>query len=160
MFEVDPITYIDRLFAERDRADAEYRQRVDERFDARDDALKLQAEEYARRLKDLNGEYARDRARQSDYVTIDKYEAQLAAEKTAREAALLRVDEKFDDYVKRYELRQREIDGLLAGQKGAAEQANKTAMEASARATRTIQIAGVLLALIVFLANVLPLVLK
>ena len=107
----------------------------DERFAAQEKALALQAKEYERRLHDLNGEYKRDRERQKDYVTVEKFEDNLRAESTARDAALLRIDEKFNDYIKRYEARQREVDLLLAAQEGAAREA-KSAAENEGRRSR------------------------
>lgn len=153
-----------RFQEERDR-------RINERFDALNKALELQAAEYARRLHDLNGEYQRDRARQHDYVTTEKYETQLEAEKTAREAALLRVDEKFEDYVKRYEVRQREVDLLLAAQAGAADEAKRAvedavrksdaaAREQARKQNRNLGIATLGLGLIVFIAQIIPLITK
>lgn len=157
---------------------AQDQKRIDERFDALDKALVLQAEEYARRLHDLNGSFKRDLARQSDYVTTDKWETTNTSEKTAREAALLRVNEKFEtgiqhvnqqfaDYVKRYELERREIDLRLAAQAGAAEEA-KRQVEAQGRKIeeqqreqgrkqgRNLALASLALGVIVFLANFIP----
>lgn len=65
------------------------------------------------------------------YVTIEKYEDRLKGESTAREMALIRVDEKFADYVKRWEQRQREIDIELVAQKNAAAQKNAVLEAAS-----------------------------
>ena len=126
---------------------------MDERFAAIDKALELQAEEYSRRLKDLNGEYIRDRERQNDYVTVEKYEDKLAAEAQARDVALTRVDEKFQDYVKRYEVRQREVDQALSMMKGAADQAQRAIEEQARRTNRNIAILGLALAVLVALAN-------
>lgn len=138
------------------------------------EALKLQAEEYTRRLHDLNGEYKRDRERQQDYVRVDKYEDKLKAdeekfkrESEAREKALLRVDEKFDEYVRRYEQDKRDIQVLLAAQKAAVEAAERAADKhsveqkekveaASRRTTRNLQLMGLGLAIFVFAANFLP----
>lgn len=139
---------------------AEDHRRLDERFQALSKALELQAVEYERRLHDLNGEFERDRVRQHDYVTVDKYESQLTAEKLAREAALLRVDEKFDEYVKRYEIRQREVDLLLAAQSGAADEAKRAVEEQGRKSNRNLGIASLILGAIVFGANLIPLVVK
>lgn len=112
---------------EREKRFEDYREGVKE-------ALALQASEYSRRLHELNGEYKRDRERQADFVRSDKYEDKLKAdeekfkrEAEARETALLRVDEKFNDYVRRYEQDKRDLDVLLAAQKGAAEEAVRAA---------------------------------
>lgn len=142
-------------------------QRVWDRFDATDKALRLQADEYQRRLEALNGEYKRDQARQTNYVTTEKFEDNLKAEKLAREAALLRVDEKFDDglrridekftdYVKRYEQDKRDLDILLAAQKGAAEAAKQAALEQGRKTNRNIAVVGSFLGIMVFLLNLLP----
>lgn len=139
---------------------AEDRARLDERLQALDKALQLQAKEYERRLHDLNGEFERDRTRQHDYVTIDKYEAQLTAEKLAREAALLRVDEKFQEYVKRYEARQREVDLLLSAQAGAADEARRAVEDQGRKSNRNLGLASLGLGVIVFFANVIPEVIK
>lgn len=145
---------------QREKFEAERDRRIDERFAALDKALQLQATEYERRLHDLNGEFERDRTRQHDYVTVDKYESTLASEKIAREAALLRVDEKFDDYVKRYEIRQREVDLLLAAQAGAADEAKRAVEEQGRKSNRNLGIASLILGAIVFGANLIPLVMK
>lgn len=149
----------------------EDQKRINERFDALDKALVLQADEYKRRLENLNGEYQRDRQRQAQFVSEDKWEATNKAEATARSAALLRVDEKFEEYVKRYEVRQREVDLLLAAQAGAADEA-KRAVEAQGRKSdeqsrelarkqsRNLGAASLALGIFVFAANFLPDILK
>lgn len=123
------IAAIHAILQEREKFDTERDRRINERFAALDKALELQAKEYERRLHDLNGEYVRDRQRQNQYVTTDKYENNLTQEREKREFALARVDEKFEDYIKRYEARQREVDLLLSAQKGAAEEAKRAAEE-------------------------------
>lgn len=130
--------------------------RLEERFAALSKALELQATEYARRFHDLNGAFERDRVRQNDYVTVDKWEARNEAEQEARTTALLRINEKFDDYLKRYEERQHEVDLLLAAQKGAAEAAIKAAEQQGRKSNRNIAVASLVLGLAVFAANVLP----
>lgn len=163
--------------------------RLQERFDASEAATKLQATEYARRLKDLNGEYQRDKDRQTDYVTTDKYEDKIAAmdsarvaavnsEKDAREAALLRVDEKFDDYVKKWEQIQQDQAAQIITLSAAAAEAKRIAedqgrqtraeadqaaraqkeaqQDAVRRQTRNITLMGIFLAAVVGLANLLP----
>lgn len=139
---------------------AEDHRRLDERFSALSKALELQAAEYERRLHILNGEFERDRVRQHDYVTADKYETTLEAEKIAREAALLRVDEKFDDYVKRYEIRQREVDLLLAAQSGAADEAKRAVEEQGRKSNRNLGLASLALGIIVFGANIIPVLVR
>lgn len=148
--------FFEKILNERERFYMERIARLTDRMDEQEKALVLQAKEYARRLHDLNGEYQRDRARQNDYVTTDKWEATNEGERVARVAALLRVDEKFDEYVKRYEQRQREVDLLLAAQKGAAEQAIRAAEDQGRKSNRNIGIAGLVLTLIVIAANFLP----
>lgn len=150
---------------------AEDQNRINERFEALNKALELQAKEYERRLHDLNGEFERDRTRQHDYVTIDKWEATNKAEATARTAALLRVDEKFEEYVKRYEVRQREVDLLLAAQSGAAEEAKRAVEDAvrksdaqsrelARKQSRNLGLASLALGIFVFASNFLPDILK
>ena len=170
--------FFERILREREKFDEERDRRIDERFDALSKALELQAAEYARRLHDLNGEYQRDRARQHEYVTTDKWETTNEGEKIARETALLRVDEKFgefqktitekfDGYVLRYEQRQREVDLLIAAQSGAAEEAKRAVEEAvrksdaqardqARRQNRNLGLASLGLGVIVFVANLLP----
>lgn len=149
----------------------EDRKRTDERFAAIDKALVLQAKEYERRLHDLNGEYQRDRQRQALFVTMDKWETVNETERVARIAALARVDEKFEEYVKRYEVRQREVDLLLAAQAGAADEAKRAveeqgrksdaqSRELARRQSRNLGVASLTLGLIVFFANVIPVVVK
>lgn len=154
-----------------------------------DQATELQAQEYSRRLHELNGEYKRDRERQADFVSTDKYEDKIAAmdeariaavhsEKEAREQALLRVDEKFEEYVQRWELRQREMDQTIntlskaaaeakniaesqgrqtrAEAEASAQRAKDAAAEATRRQTRNITIMGIILATVVGVANFVP----
>lgn len=119
---------------------------LETKVEERDKALGKQATEYERRLKDLNNEASRIQDVLNRSVTAEKFEdyvkneadktaAALDQEEQKRVLALERVDEKFDEYVKRYEQRQRDIDNVLAAQKGAAEEARRIA-EDSARKTR------------------------
>lgn len=163
--------------------------RLQEKVEARDKALTVQAKEYERRLHDLNGEYKRDRERQTDFVSIDKYEDKIAAmdearttaveaEKMARETALQRVDEKFIEYVKKWEQIQAEQAATIVTLSQAAAEAKRIAedqgrqtraeaetaarrqkdeqQEAARRQTRNITLMGIGLAFIVGLANILP----
>lgn len=139
---------------------AEDQRRMDERFAALSKALELQATEYERRLHALNGEFERDRLRQHQYVTTDKWETKNEAEQEARETALLRVDEKFTEYVKRYEARQREVDLLLAAQSGAAEEAKRAVEEQGRKSNRNLGIASLLLGALVFGAQIIPFLTK
>lgn len=157
---IDTRAFFERILRERERLENERISRVNDRFAAIDKALSLQASEYARRLHDLNGEYQRDRSRQNEYVTVDKWESTNKGEAIARAAALLRVDEKFTDYVKRYEVRQREVDLLLAAQKGAAEQAIRAADETGRKANRNLGLASLSLGVLVLLANFIPILLR
>lgn len=134
--------------------------RIWDRFGYSDEALRLQAKEYERRLHELNGAFERDRARQHDYVTTDKWETKNDAEQEAREAALLRVDEKFTEYVKRYEARQREVDLLLAAQAGAADQAKRAVEDQGRKSNRNLGMASLALGIIVFISSVLPELIK
>lgn len=105
-------------------------------------ALRLQHEEYQRRLVALNGEAGRIREAHELSVSAEKFEDYTNAQATAQNerenrdkealaAALLRINEKFDDYVLRYEQRQREVDQALALQEGAAQESKRiTELEA------------------------------
>jgi hypothetical protein len=119
--------------------------RLQERLTSRAEALKLQAQEYERRLDVLN--HAHEEAREvasrtvsrkefEDYVksTMTAREQAAKTESDKRELALQRVDEKFEDYVKRYEQRQREVDQALTIQKTASEAAKQFASEAAQKA--------------------------
>jgi predicted PolB exonuclease-like 3'-5' exonuclease len=101
----------------------------DERFGALAKALELQAEEYERRLEDLNHAHEEARLVASRTVTREAFDQYVATEREKREFALDRVNEKFEDYIKRYEQRQREVDLLLSAQQGASEEAKRSAEE-------------------------------
>lgn len=174
--------FFERVLKEQEKLDEERTKRIEEKFAELDKALKLQAREYERRLEALNGEYKRDQSRQAHYVSLDKWESTNEAEKTAREAALLRVNEKFDtgikhvndqlsEYIKRYELERREIDLRLAAQAGAAEEAKRAAedqgrksdnlsKEQARKQSRNLGFASLALGIFVFAANFLPDLLK
>lgn len=128
---------------------------MDTRFDAVDKALGLQAREYERRLSDLNHAHEKAVQVQHTYVTQDKYEDKLHSEALARELALNRIDEKFQDHVKRYELRQREIDELVNTAKGAAVEAARVATETARKTTRNIALTGLGLAVMIAVMNFL-----
>lgn len=167
--------FFERIMKERERFEAERDRRIEEKFAELAKALELQAKEYSRRLEALNGEYVRDRQRQAQFVSQDKWETTNEAEKQARETALLRVDEKFDAafkqindqfaiYITRYEADKREVDLRLAAQAGAAEEAKRAAedqgrksnelqREQSRKQSRNLTIAGLLITLFVFGAN-------
>lgn len=129
---------------------------MDERFDALDKALALQAEEYERRLTALN--HAHDKAVQVQhtYVTQDKFEDRVATDQEKLETALLRTDEKFQDYLKRYEARQREVDLALGIADSAAKRAQEISEEQGRKANRNIAIATLVLGIIVAGANWIP----
>lgn len=144
--------------------------RLDERQDADRKAVQLQAAEYERRLDALNHAHERAVQVQHTYVTQDKYEDKVHAEASARSLALERIDEKFNDHVKRYELRQREIDLNAAALKSAqeliaqtaattaaaakeessreADRAKQTALAVERRANRNLTIVGIAVAVI------------
>lgn len=163
--------------------------RLEARFEASEKALVVQRDEYARRLHELNGEYKRDRERQQDYVSIDKYEDKVEsierarqtaekAEKEAREQALIRVDEKFNEYIKKWEQVQQEQANQIVTLTAAAAEAKRIAEDqgrltrdeadrrdreqkmaieiAQRRQARNITIVGIALAAVVGLANILP----
>lgn len=112
------------------------------------------------------------------FVRGDKYEDKLKAdgekferEAEARATALQRVDEKFEEYVKRYEQRQREVDLLLTAQKAAAEAAKQAAedegrrsrqavQEQSRKTNRNLAVVSLILGGIVIVVNVLLTLLK
>ena len=133
------------------------RERVDTLLKANREALELQAREYERRLAALNHAHEKAIAVQHTYVTQDKWEDRVASESAARETALLRIDEKFTDYVKRYEQRQREVDQALTTQKASAETARRFAEDTAAKANRNIAILGIVLAAFVVVMNLLGL---
>lgn len=152
--------YFERILQEQEKLNKERERRIDERFGALDKALGLQAEEYARRLSDLNGEYRRDQARQLGYVSSEKFEDKLKAdaekfkaEADARATALERVDEKFSEYLKRYEADKREVDLALNAQRVAAAAAKSAAEEQGRKSNRNLGIATLVLGLIVAAAN-------
>lgn len=127
-------------------------------------AVRLQAEEYERRLTALNHAHERAVEVQHTYVTADKYEDKLEAELMARNLALTRIDERFTEFVTRYEARQREVDVLIAAQKGAAMEAKRAAEEqgrkavaATAEATRktnrNLGIMAIVVTVVIAIAN-------
>lgn len=126
---------------------------IDERFAALNKALELQAREYSRRLEDLNHAHARAVEVQSTFVSIDKYEAATQAEERARKLALDRLDEKLEEYILRYEIRQREIDQALAIGEGASREAQRIAEEQGRKTNRNMAILGVVVAIVVAVSN-------
>jgi hypothetical protein len=68
--------------------------RLQEQLRASELAKELQAREYERRLTALNHAHEQALEVQKTTVTADKFEEYVKTERTAREAALLRVDEK------------------------------------------------------------------
>lgn len=152
--------------------------RMEVALDERLVAVKLQAGEYERRLDQLNHAHEAAIEVQHTYVTQDKYEDKLSSEQEARTHALARIDEKFEEYVQRWELRQREMDQTIATLSKAAAEARqiaenqgrqtreeaeraardqKEAAEAAQRkTTKNIAIVGIVLAGLVGIANLLP----
>lgn len=125
---------------------------------------KLQAVEYARRLEVLNHAHELAVEKEKEFVSTDYYVAEhkslalgqiaeLKAEREARERAIDRVNEKFEDYVTRYEARQREIDQTLAAQRGGEEEARRLIEDQARKTNRNVGIMGLILALVVFVAN-------
>lgn len=101
---------------------------------------------------------------QHTYVTHEKFEAYSKSEKMATDLVLLGIKEKFDEYVQRYELRQRELDQALAISKGAADEATRISLEQATKTkyaseelgrkhTRNLTIASLLLGLMVAASN-------
>jgi hypothetical protein len=68
--------------------------RLQEQLKSSEVAKMLQATEYERRLTALNHAHEQALEVQKTTVTADKFEEYVKTERTAREAALLRVDEK------------------------------------------------------------------
>jgi chromosome condensin MukBEF ATPase and DNA-binding subunit MukB len=71
--------------------------RLQEQLKAKQRATELQASEYERRLTALNHAHEQALEVQKTTVTADKFEEYVKTESQAREAALLRVDEKIAD---------------------------------------------------------------
>ncbi len=116
-------------------------------------ALRLQADEYERRLEDLNHAHARAQSALNTFVSIDKYEDMMAAEESARKLALERFDEKLEDYIKRYEARQREIDQAIAIGEGAAQEAKRAAEEQGRKSNRNMALVTIALTIIIAISN-------
>lgn len=152
------------FFDERTRAvEKAAKQRSDElesahRRQREDDRMSREKVELAldKRLESMNEFRNQLRQQTNDFVRRETHESMITQEKLAREAALLRVDEKFDEYVKRYEQRQREVDTLLSIQKGAADEARHTALEQARKTNRNIALVGAVLGVLVFVLNLLP----
>jgi len=152
--------------------------RLDERFEAQERANQLKSEELARRLEVLNHAHEQAREKERDFISRETYEtfvlryqdahqavkndivSATRAETQKVEANFERVDEKFNEYIKRYEARQREVDVLLAAQKGAAEEAKRAVEEQARKANRNLGIASLVLGIIVFAANTIPLIIN
>ena len=152
--------------------------RLEERQAAVRDALTLQAAEYERRLQTLNHENERIASVLNGSVSQERFEQYVSNESEKRELALERVNEKFDDYVRRADQRQREMDLLIQAQDQAAREAKEAvgravanaeqavaqaaqnakdaAARAEARANRRIYIAFSVLALLVAAVNLVP----
>jgi hypothetical protein len=71
--------------------------RLQEQLKSSEVAKRLQASEYERRLTALNHAHEQALEVQKTTVTADKFEEYVKTEGVAREAALLRVDEKITD---------------------------------------------------------------
>jgi methionine synthase I (cobalamin-dependent) len=118
-------------------------------------ALRLQATEYERRLETLNNENSRianvlaksvSQDRFDDYVMAERArEEELAkTSKQASDLALDRVNEKFDEFVRKYELRQKEVDAILTAQSAVVAAQAKTF-------TRNVAIATIALTIIIII---------
>jgi hypothetical protein len=152
--------------------------RLDERFQAQEHANVIKAEELARRLEVLNHAHEQAREKERDFIQRETYEtfvvryqdahqslkneivAATKAQQDRVESSFERVDEKFNEYIKRYEVRQREVDVLLAAQKGAAEEAKRAVEEQGRKSNRNLGMVSLGLGIIVFLANTIPLLIK
>jgi phage protein D len=155
---------LDQRFAAVEQQISGFEKHMSERRSSDQQALSLQAREYERRLVALNHAHEKAIEVQHTYVTQDKYEDKLAAEQDARQHALARIDEKFDDYMTRADARVREVENALAAaqtasevQSRAAEDAARKAKEAAEAAgrksNRNIAIVGVALTIIIAVAN-------
>jgi hypothetical protein len=140
--------------------------RIEERLAGMGQALELQAAEYERRLDVLNHAHEEAREVAKTTVTQERFDQYVVTEAEKREFALTRVDEKFEDYIKRYEQRQREVDLLLSAQQGASEEAKRSAEEQGRKSrelideqarkqSRNLVIVGLVITVIVALANYL-----
>lgn len=144
---------------------------MDERFEAlrreiaKDlKALDLQAVEYERRLQDLNHAHARAQEAQNTFLREDKYEDTQKSDEVARKLALDRLDEriaevnrtisaKLEDYITRYEARQREIDQAIDISKGAALEAQRIAEAQTKKNNRNMAILGIVVTIIIAVSN-------
>lgn len=128
------------------------------RAEERAHAVGLQAVEYERRLEILNHENARVTDVLAHSVAQDRFDDYVRTErarsdefmKTAQatlETALERVNERHDEFVRRYDTRQKEVDAILWGQ-------SAVQAEESKHSSRTLSIVSVALAAIVIVVNV------
>jgi len=81
-------------------------------------ALKLQAAEYERRLESLNHAHEQARQKEAEYVTRDKYEDWIKQNKTALDAALLRINEKLDTQDRNHREQLAPLNTYVASQQG------------------------------------------
>lgn len=138
------------------RNDHEALVRVEEQIQGMKEARELQAEEYERRLEALNGEASRIQTILNKSVTSEKFDDYSKTEKEAREIALDRVNERFTEHVKNYELRQRDVDLQLSAARGAAEQVKIATAEINRRQARNMTVGGLVISSIVVVVNILP----
>jgi hypothetical protein len=140
--------------------------RLEEQFVAAQKAVKLQADEYERRLNILNHAHEQIQQIVGETISTQRFEQYAETEAEKREVALDRVNERFNDYIKRYEQRQREVDQALTIQKTAADSAKQFATEAANKAQIAVQEAaqkanlriagiGVFLTAVVIVVNLL-----
>lgn len=168
--------YIEAKLAEQDRLrqaaerrledicehlDTAHRSLVDEKFAsirvenaAVSEALRLQHEEYKRRLHDLNGEAQRLRDIQATYVPRESYESYVKEAEAKAAALLARVDETREalekatgETTKRLEQQIKELSGESRQRLGGETAAEKARTTASDLWARTVAAAAVLIAL-------------
>lgn len=138
--------------------------RLQERVAAMREATALQAIEYERRLQTLNHSHDKAIEVQHTYVTQDRYEDKIASTEAAFHLAVGQVNEKLDEHVKRYEERHTQLQEVLATMQGASREAARIAQdqaritqdkaaELAQKTSRTIGIAGLVLGIVIAIAN-------
>lgn len=126
---------------------------LEARMAERDKALKVQAKEYERRLEALNHAHEQAIQVQHTYVTEDKFEAQIKAESLARSEAVDRVNERFNDHVRRYEDRHQELSDEMVAMRANNAAVQHLSEEQGRRQSRNLALATVVISVVVALAN-------
>jgi hypothetical protein len=128
---------------------------IDERFEALNKALVLQAAEYERRLNELNDEYSRIERIQNEYVTHNKYDDyiknhQIWAEQM-KEILHQRIANVYDEFNKF----KSSIEKEIAVQQTETIATKEFSTEQHRRGTRNIAIATIAIAIVVAVTNVI-----